>query len=155
MHLRSCKSQNETLIRSSCVKTVVFLHLFVVCVTLPGQQEVSSPRLVSTTAEPAPPPSSADVLCSPKRPGSETGSGSTGSVWPSRPGCSADPNTETTSGTTSAAGLPGTRRRTVEKHRGRGGVSGSHFTQLYSSVLTYGKVPWGHVHITPRSIYLL
>lgn len=101
--------------------------------TFPGRREVSSPLLVSMTTEPSPPPSSAAVLRRPKRAGSGTGSGSTGSGWPSRPGCSADPNTGTTSGTTSGAGPPGTRRRTVERLGGEG-VSA---VKLYSTMTLF------------------
>lgn len=86
---------------------------------LAGQQEVSSPRPASTTADPTP-PSLAAVLVSLNQAGNEIGSVSTASGWRSRPGCSADPNTEPTSGTTRGAAPPGTRCRTVENHQ-RGG----------------------------------
>ncbi|XP_034093182.1 uncharacterized protein znf365 [Gymnodraco acuticeps] len=81
-----------------------------------GQRGVSCPPPVSTNTGPTPtrpPRSLGAVLCSPERGGRRNGS--TGSVWLSRPGSSADPSTETTSGTTSGAARPGTRRRTVEQ----------------------------------------
>lgn len=107
-----------------------------VCLPPAGQRGVSSPRAVSTTAEaapppPPPPPSSPLVLSSPKpavAAGSVTGSGNSGnrgssgssgnsgnsgSAWLSARGSSADPNTEATSGTSSAAAPPTTRCRTV------------------------------------------
>lgn len=123
--------------------------MFLCVLSLPGQREGRCPRPVSTITEPTPPPSSAAGPRSLNRAENETESGSTGSGWLSHPGCSADRNTETTSGTTSAAGPQGTRLRTVEKHQGRGSVSRWNLTTqwLYSSVLNCGKVLQDHIHI--------
>ncbi|XP_014877117.1 F-box only protein 41 isoform X1 [Poecilia latipinna] len=76
-----------------------------------GPQGVScSP--VSMTTGLSPPAGSAAGLRAPKR--VRTGTGSARNAWPSPPGCSAGQSTETTSGTSSGAGPPGTRPRTAE-----------------------------------------
>lgn len=77
-----------------------------------GLQEVFSPLPASTRTEPTLPPTLAAALFSPKW--ERIVSGSAGSGSRSRPGCSAAPSTEGTSGTTSAAAPLGTRHRTVE-----------------------------------------
>ncbi len=122
----------------------LFVHVYV---TFPGQQEVSSPHLVSMTTEPTHPPSLAAVLCSPNLPGNETGSRSTGSDWLSLRGCFAALNTETTSGTTSAAGPPGTRRRTEGKLRGEGVSAGKPlFNTLFQCVNLWKSTVRSHSH---------
>lgn len=108
--------------------TQSFLFLFV-----PDQQQVPSPHQVSTTTEPTPRHGLGPALSPPNWMGN--GTRSTGSVWPSRPGSSVDPNKEATSGTGSGIGLPGTRRRTVGTRQEGGGV----YPRLYSSQLTCGR----------------
>lgn len=87
-------------------------------VVFPGQREGNCPHPVPMITEPTPPSSSAAGPRSPNQAENETESESTESGWLSHPDCSADPNTETTSGTTSAADPQGTRLKTVEKHQG-------------------------------------